>query len=113
MTEHCLFCQIVERKISAKLVYEGKEVEAFYDIHPQAPVHILIIPKKHIAGVSEAGKEDQALLGELILVAGEIARKQNIADYRLIFNNGEQAGQSVFHAHLHLLGGRRFNWPPG
>ena len=114
MSADCLFCKIAAKKIPSKIVYEDDEVFAFEDIGPQAPTHILICPLKHFASLHEAGAEDQAVLGKLQLVAAQLARKLNLLEgYRTVLNNGEGAGQSVFHLHLHLLGGRPFRWPPG
>ena len=114
MSEDCLFCKIATKKIPSKIVYEDEEVFAFEDIGPQAPTHILICPRKHFASLNEASGEDQAVLGKLQLVAAQLARKQNLVEgYRTVLNNGKGAGQSVFHLHLHLLGGRAFRWPPG
>ena len=114
MSTDCLFCKIAAKKIPSKLVFEDEDVFAFEDIGPQAPTHILICPRKHFASLNEAGPEDQSVLGKLQLVAAELARKLNLRDgYRTVVNNGEGAGQSVFHLHLHLLGGRAFRWPPG
>jgi len=114
MSADCLFCKIAAKKIPSKIVYEDDEVFAFEDIGPQAPTHILICPRKHLDSLNEAGSEDQAVLGRLQLVAAELARKLNLlGGYRTVLNNGEGAGQSVFHLHLHLLGGRAFRWPPG
>jgi histidine triad (HIT) family protein len=110
----CLFCKIAAKQIPSKMVYEDDEVFAFEDIGPQAPTHILICPRKHVASLNEAAAEDQAMLGKLQLVASELARKRNLLEgYRTVVNNGRGAGQSVFHLHLHLLGGRAFRWPPG
>lgn len=112
--ENCLFCKIGERKISGKIVYEDDRVFAFEDINPQAPTHILISPWKHIVSLTEAAEEDAALLGHILLVAANLARERKLLEgYRTVFNNGAGAGQSVFHLHLHLLGGRTFRWPPG
>ncbi len=110
-----LFEKIIAREIPADIVFEDDQVLAFRDIHPQAPVHILIIPKKPIVRIGLATSEDQAVLGHLLLVAPEIARKAGVADsgYRLIFNNGKDAGEAVPHLHCHLLGGRAMGWPPG
>src|SRR5271166_4343578 len=106
MDPHCLFCKIGAKKIPAKLVYEDDEIFAFEDISPQAPTHILICPRKHFAALHEASAEDQALLGKLQLVAAKLAKERGLlAGYRTVFNNGSVAGQSVFHLHLHLLGG--------
>lgn len=114
MSADCLFCKIGEKKISSKIVYEDADIFAFEDISPQAPTHILLCPRKHFASLDEATKEDQAVIGKLHLVAAQIAKERNLqAGYRTVFNNGSGAGQSVFHLHLHLLGGRQFRWPPG
>jgi histidine triad (HIT) family protein len=114
MSDDCLFCKIAAKKIPAKLLYEDDEVFAFADIGPQAPTHILICPRKHFGSLAEATPEDQAVLGKMQLVAAELARKETLsAGYRTVINTGTGAGQSVFHLHLHLLGGRDFAWPPG
>lgn len=111
----CLFCRIVEKKIPAKVAYEDEEVVAFHDINPQAPVHLQVIPKRHMARVSDATEADSSLLARLILTANRLARETGIqeAGYRLVFNCNAAAGQSVYHLHLHLLGGRPMRWPPG
>ena len=110
-----LFEKIIAREIPADIVYEDDLVLAFRDIKPQAPVHILIIPKKPITRVGEATIEEQALLGHLLLKAAEVARRAGVAGtgYRLVFNNGRDAGEAVPHLHCHLLGGRALEWPPG
>lgn len=109
-----IFAQIIDRQIPADIVYEDAECLAFRDVNPQAPVHILVIPKQPIARLVEAGDNDQALLGRLLLTANQVAREQGVGDaFRLVVNNGAEAGQSVFHLHLHILGGRPFTWPPG
>ena len=114
MSADCLFCKIAAKQIPSKVVYEDDEVFAFEDIGPQAPTHVLIIPRRHIASLEEATPEDQAVLGKLQLIAAQLARKLNLREgYRTVVNNGSGAGQSVFHLHLHLLGGRPFRWPPG
>jgi histidine triad (HIT) family protein len=114
MKADCLFCKIAAKKIPARMVYEDSEVFAFEDIGPQAPAHILICPQKHIPSLREAAAEDQALLGKMQLLAAELARKQGLlAGYRTVVNSGAGAGQTVFHLHMHLLGGREFAWPPG
>jgi histidine triad (HIT) family protein len=114
MSADCLFCKIGAKKIPSKIVYEDDYVFAFEDIGPQAPTHILICPRKHFASLNEAVAEDQAVLGKVQLVAAELARKLELTDgYRTVVNTGTGAGQSVFHLHLHLLGGRAFRWPPG
>jgi histidine triad (HIT) family protein len=111
----CLFCAIVEGKINANVVYRDDAIVAFKDIAPRAPVHILIIPRKHLVSVSEITEADHGLIGQIFEVAARLAREQGIADsgYRLVVNSGADAGQSVFHLHYHLLGGRRMGWPPG
>ena len=114
MSSDCLFCKIARKEILSKIAYEDDEIFAFEDISPQAPTHILLCPKKHFASLDEASVEDQGVLGKLQLAAAEIARERNLLDgYRTIINNGRGAGQSVFHLHVHLLGGRAFRWPPG
>ncbi len=114
MSEDCLFCKIGGKEIPAKLVYEDDDVFAFEDISPQAPTHILICPRKHLAALHDALPHDQALLGKLQLVDAKLAKERNfLSGYRTVFNNGSGAGQKVFHLHLHLLGGRNFRWPPG
>ncbi len=114
MSSDCLFCKIARKEILSKIAYEDDEIFAFEDISPQAPTHILICPKKHFASLDEASVEDQSVLGRLQLTAAKIARERNLLDgYRTIINSGRGAGQSVFHLHVHLLGGRAFRWPPG
>lgn len=110
----CLFCQIVAGERPATIVHRGDDVIAIRDINPQAPTHILIIPTKHIESVAEAAAEDEALIGRMITAAKAIAQQENLSKgYRLVINTGTQAGQSVFHLHVHLLGGRAMHWPPG
>ena len=112
--DDCLFCKIGRKEIPAKLVFEDEEIFAFEDIHPQAPAHILICPRKHLVSLTEATAEDTAMLGHLQLLAAKFAVERKLTGgYRTVFNNGRGAGQSVFHLHLHLLGGREFRWPPG
>ncbi len=114
MSSDCLFCKIARKEILSKIAYEDDEIFAFEDISPQAPTHILICPKKHFASLNDATAEEQSLLGKLQLAAAQIARERNLLEgYRTIINNGRGAGQSVFHLHVHLLGGRAFRWPPG
>jgi histidine triad (HIT) family protein len=114
MSADCLFCKIAAKKIPSKIVYEDPDIFAFEDISPQAPTHILLCPRKHFASLDDAKPEDQAVIGKLHLVAAQLARERNLLEgYRTVFNNGAGAGQSVFHLHLHLLGGRQFRWPPG
>ncbi len=113
-TAGCLFCRIIRGEVPAKKVYEDENVFAFEDINPQAPTHVLIIPKKHFAGLKEAQPEDAELIGRCHLAAAEIARQRKIENgYRTVLNVGPGAGQSVFHLHVHLLGGRGLHWPPG
>jgi histidine triad (HIT) family protein len=109
----CLFCQIATGERPATIVYRDDSVLAFRDIHPQAPTHILIIPTQHISAVAETTVEDEALLGRMIGAARAIAQQEDLKGYRLVINTGSQAGQSVFHLHMHLLGGRAMHWPPG
>jgi histidine triad (HIT) family protein len=113
MADQCLFCRIVRREIPSTLVLETDDCVAFRDINPQAPVHVLVVPRAHVESLNET--PDAHLVGRLALVAAEIARKEGIADsgYRTVINTNADAGQTVFHIHLHLLGGRRLGWPPG
>lgn len=117
MSEKTIFQKIIDREIPAPLVYEDELVAAFNDVNPQAPTHILIVPKKLIPRVGEAGAEDQATLGALLLAAGKIADKLGVKDrgkgFRLVINHGRDAGESVPHLHVHLLAGRSLEWPPG
>ena len=111
---NCLFCRIISGKIPSKKVYEDDDVFAFEDIQPQAPTHVLVIPKRHFAGLKEAESNDADIIGKCHLAAAEIARQRKIENgYRTILNVGLGAGQSVFHLHVHLLGGRPLSWPPG
>lgn len=111
----CLFCQMVRREITPDVVYENDDVLAFRDINPQAPTHILVIPKKHIVSLNDLSDDDAPLLGKMYLAAQHIAAEAGIAEagYRTLVNCGDEGGQSVFHVHLHLLGGRQMTWPPG
>ena len=110
----CLFCRIIQGEVPSKKVYEDDRTYVFEDINPQAPTHLLIVPKRHIAGLKEASTEDAEMLGYCQLVAAKLARERGIEDgYRTVYNVGAKAGQSVFHLHLHLLGGRALHWPPG
>jgi histidine triad (HIT) family protein len=112
MTDSCLFCRIVRHEIPAKIVREDEHTVAFRDIDPKAPTHVLVIPKAHVASLDEA--RDPALVGRLMLAAAEIARTEGLSQgYRTVVNTGGDAGQTVFHLHLHLLGGRKLTWPPG
>lgn len=109
----CLFCKISRGEIPAKLIYQDPEIFAFADIAPQAPTHILVCPQRHMPSLNEALPDEAALLGRILLVAKQLAAERKMTDYRLVLNTGPQAGQTVFHAHFHLLGGRDFRWPPG
>ena len=111
----CLFCKIVRREIPATLVYEDGRVAAFNDINPQAPTHVLVVPKRHIETLNELGTEDDRLIGELVRRAAAIAGERGLSagGYRTVFNTNRDAGQTVLHIHLHLLGGRTMAWPPG
>jgi histidine triad (HIT) family protein len=111
----CLFCRIIDRQVPAQIVHEDEHAVAIQDIRPQAPVHLLVLPRKHLVSLQEAGPEDEAVLGHLHLVAAQLARQRGLdaKGYRTVINNGVWAGQSVFHLHVHLLGGRAFHWPPG
>jgi len=110
----CLFCKIVAGDIPADIVYESDTALAFRDINPQSPTHVLVIPRKHISTINDIGVDDETLIGSLYTAAREIAAAEGIADdgYRAVMNCNESAGQSVFHIHLHLLGGKRMGWPP-
>ena len=109
-----IFSKIINREIPADIVYEDDLCLAFRDVNPQAPVHIIVIPKKPIPKLIDATDDDQALIGHLILLASRIAEQQGISDaFRLVINNGTGSGQTVFHLHIHILGGRSFTWPPG
>lgn len=110
----CLFCKIISGDIPSKKVYEDEYTYAFEDIDPKAPTHVLIIPKKHLPGLKEATPSDAEIIGQCHLVAAKIARERKIEDsYRTVLNVGPGSGQSVFHLHVHLLGGRNLRWPPG
>ncbi|MDP8299523.1 MAG: histidine triad nucleotide-binding protein [Candidatus Tantalella remota] len=115
MTDDCLFCDIAGGKISADIVYQDDELVAFKDINPQAPVHILLIPREHIGTLNDVSGENEALAGKLLVKAGELARTEGLSEkgYRVVLNCGRDAGQEVFHIHAHILGGRKFAWPPG
>jgi histidine triad (HIT) family protein len=115
MSTGCLFCKLVARTIPVEIVLENEHVLAFKDIRPMAPVHALVIPKKHLPGIHDAKPEDVALLGQVMLAARDVAEQLGLAEggYRLVVNQGPDAGQSVFHLHCHVLGGRPMAWPPG
>jgi len=113
--QDCIFCKIIEKKIPAKLLHEDDHAFAFADINPQAPTHILIVPKKHIRDIHSIKHADRELIGHLFFVAQTLGEKLGLdtGGYRMVINNGRDAGQAVFHIHLHLLAGRAFAWPPG
>jgi histidine triad (HIT) family protein len=114
MKDDCLFCKIIAGNIPSKKVYEDERVYVFEDINPKAPTHVLIVPKQHIVGLKEASLEDAEILGYCQLIAAKVGRERGIEDgYRTVHNVGPRAGQSVFHLHLHMLGGRDLTWPPG
>jgi len=111
----CLFCRIIAKKTPAKIIYDEEDVTAFEDVNPQAPVHTLIVPKKHLSTTLDITEEDNELIGRLFMVANRVAMEKGIAErgFRLVMNTNPEAGQSVYHIHLHLLGGRPMHWPPG
>jgi histidine triad (HIT) family protein len=111
----CIFCRIANKEIPAKIVYEDDKVLAFHDINPQAPYHILVIPKKHISTLLELTEEDKDLIGHIFLVMNKLAQELGVAErgYRVVVNCNEEAGQTVFHVHFHFLAGREMHWPPG
>ena len=109
----CLFCRMISGEIKAKVEYEDDTLFVIHDINPQAPAHLLVIPKKHIEKISDAGTEDVLTLGKIVDGAKKMAGRNGWKDFRLVFNNGPEAGQSVYHIHMHLLSGRRMTWPPG
>jgi histidine triad (HIT) family protein len=110
----CIFCKILEGQIPSTAIYQDDLVYAFADIHPQAPVHFLLVPREHIGSIDEADESKRALLGHLLLTAAQLARKQGLSQgYRVVVNTGDNGGQTVNHLHLHILGGRAMTWPPG
>ncbi|MFQ6038192.1 MAG: histidine triad nucleotide-binding protein [Candidatus Aminicenantales bacterium] len=113
--EECIFCKIVQKDIPARWLYEDEKIIAFEDINPQAPVHVLLIPREHFVSLNEVPEEKAGLLSHLLMKARQIARKKGIAEtgYRIVLNTARESGQEVFHIHFHLLGGRRMTWPPG
>lgn len=115
MAEDCLFCRIASGEQDADVVDEDDRWLAFRDINPQAPTHVLVVPKRHVDHVDDLGADDRDLAGELLLAAGRVARQEGLAEegYRVVANTGRRAGQSVFHLHFHVLGGRSMKWPPG
>lgn len=113
--EGCVFCRIAEGTLPARVLFTTDEVVAFHDISPQAPTHVLVIPRRHITSLAQVGTSDAELLSHLALACAEVARRCGVAEsgYRVVANSGSRAGQSVLHLHLHVLGGRLFGWPPG
>jgi len=114
MEQDCIFCKIVAGDIPAEIIYQDDDVLAFRDINPQAPTHFLVIPKRHIKDPASLVDDDRGLVGELMLTGARLAKEQGLENgYRMVINNGAKAGQTVFHIHLHVLGGRNMHWPPG
>jgi histidine triad (HIT) family protein len=115
MEQDCLFCRIIAGEISSDIVHQDERSLAFRDINPQAPVHVLVIPREHLESLDDASQRDEALLGHLLRVAARVANEQGLSEsgYRTVINTGAGVGQSVFHLHLHVLGGRPVSWPPG
>ena len=111
----CIFCKIIDKKIPARIIYEDEHALAFEDVNPQAPVHTLVIPKKHIPTLLDIKEEDNNLIGHLVKVANKIANDKGIAErgFRVVINCNPESGQTVYHIHLHILGGRQMHWPPG
>ncbi len=115
MSENCIFCKIIQKEIPSNIAYEDDDVLAFHDINPAAPVHILIIPKEHIPKIGDVSEETGHLLPKMFAVSKQLAKEQGLIDegYRLVINSGDNGGQTVYHIHMHLLGGRVMRWPPG
>jgi len=115
MMTDCLFCKIVDKKIPARIVHEDEHTLAFDDIQPQAPVHTLVIPRRHVAFLKDCGVPDQSLMGQLLLTCVKVAKQKGLSEsgYRIVANTGQDGGQTVFHLHFHVLGGRHMTWPPG
>ncbi len=113
MPENCLFCKIIKGEVPAHKLYEDERLLAFWDVAPQAPKHFLVIPKKHVSGPGALGAEDEEVVGALVRKGAQLAAEHGITACRLVINNGAAAGQTVFHLHLHVLGGRPLSWPPG
>ncbi len=111
--DDCIFCKIIRGEIPAQKLYEDADVLAFWDINPQAPKHFLVIPKKHISGPDDITPETEAIIGRVTRKAAELAQENGAPQFRLVMNNGAEAGQTVFHIHMHVLGGRAMTWPPG
>jgi histidine triad (HIT) family protein len=112
---NCLFCKISNDELPAKVIFKDNDIIAFHDISPQAPTHILIIPRKHIATMNDTNAQDEQILGKMVITAKKLAYDEGLSDagYRLVINTNADGGQAVYHIHLHLLGGRQMNWPPG
>jgi histidine triad (HIT) family protein len=110
---NCIFCKIAAGEIDSDIVHDTDDIVAFTDLNPQAPMHTLIIPRRHIATINDLAESDSEVIGQLFLAAKDIAAREGYTDYRVVMNCNADAGQSVFHVHLHLLGGRQFGWPPG
>ena len=110
---NCIFCKIIEEEIPAQIIYRDPNVVAFNDLNPQAPTHVLLVPTLHVANAAELAESSAVVMAALFKAAKQIADERSLPGYRTVFNTGEAVGQSVFHAHLHLLGGRDFTWPPG
>jgi histidine triad (HIT) family protein len=112
---NCIFCKIINKEIKSEIVYEDDDIIVFKDINPQAPIHLLMVPKKHIQSVNDLEVLDKEVIGHIFVVAKEIAKKFNVEKdgYRIVVNTGRNAGQAVFHTHFHFLAGREFSWPPG
>jgi len=114
MDDNCIFCEIIAGEMAVEKIYEDDEVMAFNDINPQAPAHFLVIPKHHLAGPSEISSADEPLVGKVIHTATHLAKKLGLSNgFRMVINNGEDGGQTVYHFHVHVMGGRRMTWPPG
>ena len=113
MSDNCLFCKIIAGDIPAQKLYEDEDLLAFEDINPEAPLHFLVIPKKHIAGPGDVNETDQEIVGKIFQKGAQLAKENGYESFRFVVNNGADAGQTVFHFHLHVLGGRSFSWPPG
>jgi len=109
----CVFCQIIEGKRPARILYRDEQVTAFHDVNPQGPTHVLIVPNRHIGSMSDVEAADSELLGAMLLAAAQIARQADLRGYRLVINTGAEGGQTVWHLHIHLIGGRQMHWPPG
>jgi len=111
----CIFCKIASGEIQSKIAYSDSSIVAFHDANPQAPCHILLIPRRHVSSLRELGANDEAVMGRIVRIAAQLAEEQGISDggFRLVANSGPDAGQSVDHVHFHLIGGRRMGWPPG